>query len=298
MKSRSWLFIPALAGLLGSACQSAHTQPAQQPQVIAVPQEEMTRPASPQATPAVGDSTPARQTPTAEIQAGPARLSYNSCNVEGPYIALTFDDGPQATLTPKLLDILKEKGVKATFFVIGENAAANPDILQREVAEGHEIGNHSWNHQAFTKAKGSGVTMQVEQTNAAIESAIGKKPVIVRPPYGSTNVAISKRLNGEYGLKVVMWDVDPLDWKIRNSDHVMSEILKSTKAGSIILSHDIHATTVAAMPATIDALLAKGFKFVTVSELIAMDRPQLAAKPSATPVATPTATSKPARKAH
>lgn len=298
MKSRSWLFIPALAGLLGSACQSAHTQPAQQPQVIAVPQEEMTRPVGPQTPPAAGDSTPAMKAPTAEIQAGPARLTYSSCNVEGPYIALTFDDGPQPTLTPKLLDILKEKGIKATFFVIGENAAANPEILQREVAEGHEIGNHSWNHQAFTKAKGSGVTMQVEQTNAAVANAIGKKPAIVRPPYGATNTAISKRLNGEYGLKVVMWDVDPLDWKIRNSDHVMSEILKSTKAGSIILSHDIHATTVAAMPATIDALLAKGFKFVTVSELIAMDRPQLAAKPSATPVAAPTAPAKRVRKTH
>ncbi|MEI6278633.1 MAG: polysaccharide deacetylase family protein [Verrucomicrobiae bacterium] len=282
MNSRSWLIVPAIAGLLGAACQSARTQPSQQPQVIAVPQEETARPPG-AAGPAVGDSTPAMQAPSAESASGPTRPSYNSCNVEGPYIALTFDDGPHVTLTPKLLDILKEKGVKATFFVLGENVAANPEVVQRAAAEGHEIGNHSWNHQAFTKSKGAGLSMQVEQTNAAIESATGRKPVLVRPPYGSTNAAITKRLNGEYGLKVVMWDVDPLDWKNRNSDHVTSEILKNTKAGSIVLSHDIHPTTVAAMPATIDGLLAKGFQFVTVSELIALDRPQPAAKPPAKP---------------
>jgi len=280
MKSRSWLIIPVIAGFLGVACQSARTQSAQPPQVVVVPQEQTAPPAG--MLPA-GDSTPAMQAPAPEAADGPARLSYNSCNVEGPYIALTFDDGPHATLTPKLLDILKEKGVKATFFVLGQNAAANPEILQRAVAEGHEIGNHSWDHKAFPKAGGSGVASQLAQANSAIESATGKKPVLVRPPYGSTTATITKRLNKEYGLQVVMWDVDPLDWKNRNSARVTSEILKNTKAGSIVLAHDIHPTTVAAMPATIDGLLANGFKLVTVSELIAMDRPQLAAKTAATP---------------
>jgi peptidoglycan/xylan/chitin deacetylase (PgdA/CDA1 family) len=195
-------------------------------------------------------------------------------------VALTFDDGPHATLTPKLLDILKEKGVKATFFVLGQCVVANPDILARAVAEGHEIGNHSWDHKSLTKVGAAGVASEINQTNAAIENASGKKPVLVRPPYGATNATITKRLNEEFGLKVVMWDVDPLDWKIRNSAHVESEILKGAKAGSIILSHDIHPTTVAAMASTIDALKAKGFQFVTVSELIAMDRPKVAASKS------------------
>jgi len=284
MKTRSWLVVPLIAGLLGAACQSAQTQPAQQPQVIAVPQNEMTQaPGMPATLPAQGDSTPAMQAPPAAT--GPKKLTYNSCNVEGPYIAITFDDGPHATLTPKLLDILKERGVKATFYVIGQNVAANPEVVQRAVAEGHEIGNHSWNHQSFTKGGGSGVAMQVNQTNDAIQSAIGKKPATLRPPYGATTASISKRLNEEFGLKVIMWDVDPLDWKNRNSERVTSEILKNTKPGSIVLAHDIHATTVNAMPATIDGLLAKGFKFVTVSELIAMDRPQLAAKALPSPAA-------------
>ncbi len=287
MKTRTWLVVPMIAGLLGAACQSAQTQSAQQPQVVAVPQNEVAQPSGAAPTlPPKGDSTPVMQAPPAET--GPKKLSYNSCNVEGPYIALTFDDGPHATLTPKLLDILKERGIKATFFVLGECVAANPDVLKRAVAEGHEIGNHSWDHKAFTKSGGAGVASQINQTNAAIENAAGIKPATVRPPYGSTNATITKRLNDEFGLKVIMWDVDPLDWKNRNSEHVTSEILKNTKAGSIVLAHDIHPTTVNAMPATIDGLLAKGFKFVTVSELIAMDRPQAPAKTLPSPAAAKT----------
>ncbi|MFZ4775082.1 MAG: polysaccharide deacetylase family protein [Terrimicrobiaceae bacterium] len=284
MKTRTWLVVPIIAGLLGAACQPAHTQSSQQPQVIAVPQNETAQPpgaATP--LPPQGDSTPVMQAPPAET--GPKKLSYNSCNVDGQYIALTFDDGPSATLTPKLLDILKERGVKATFFVLGECVAANPDVLKRAADEGHEIGNHSWDHKAFTKAGGAGVASQINQANAAIENATGKKPVIVRPPYGATNATITKRLNDEFGLKVIMWDVDPLDWKNRNSERVTGEILKNTKPGSIVLAHDIHATTVNAMPATIDGLLAKGYKFVTVSELLAMDRPQPVAKVQPAPAA-------------
>lgn len=280
MKSRTWLVIPVVAGFLAVGCQSAHTQSAQQPQVIVVPPGEPT-PTPGMGAPAASDSTPAMKAPAPEPATGPNRFSYNSCNVDGQYIALTFDDGPHATLTPKLLDILKEKGVKATFYVLGQCVVANPEVLQRAAAEGHEIGNHSFDHKAFTKAGGAGVASEVNQTSEAIEKLTGKKPATVRPPYGSTNTSITKRLNEEFGLKVVMWDVDPLDWKYRSSSRVTSEILKNTKAGSIVLSHDIHPTTVAAMPDTIDGLLAKGFKFVTVSELIAMDRPQAAPTPAA-----------------
>jgi len=280
MKTRTWLVVPAVAALLCAACQFAHTQTSQKPQVIAVPQDAAAK-GTVLSSPAQGDSTPAMQAPAA---AGPVtgavRSSYNTCNVEGPYIALTFDDGPHATLTPRLLDILKEKGIKVTFFVLGECVAANPAVLQRAAAEGHEIGNHSWDHKAFPKVGAAGVASEINQTNAAIENATGRKPVLVRPPYGATNATITKRLNEEFGLKVVMWDVDPLDWKVRNSAHVKAEILKSTKPGSIVLSHDIHPTTIDAMAETIDALKEKGFKFVTVSELIAMDRPLPAATPA------------------
>lgn len=276
-KSHTWFIAPVIAGFLGAACQSGHTQ-SQQPQVIAVPQDEMSK-APGLGEPAVGDSTPAMQmVPATGAAAGPERLTYTACNVEGPYIAMTFDDGPKPGQTDRLLDMLKERGIKATFFVVGQNAAAFPELIQRMVAEGHEVGNHSWNHASFTKAGAAGVASQINQTDAALIAAGAPKPVTVRPPYGATNASISKRLNQEFGQKVIMWDVDPLDWKHRNSARVTAEILKNTKPGSIVLAHDIHASTVDAMPATLDGLAQKGFKFVTVSELIAMDRPQLASK--------------------
>ena len=275
MKHNSWILGLALAlALIGASFKLSHAQNAAQPALPAgAPKVETARPAP--AHPAQGDSTPVMQAADAGPSvAGQKRLSYNACNVEGPYIALTFDDGPHATLTPRLLDILKARGIKATFFVLGQCVVANPDVLRRAVAEGHEIGNHSWDHRALTKVGAAGVALEVNQTNAAIEQAGGKKPTLLRPPYGATTTTITKRLNEEYGLKVILWDVDPLDWKVRNAAHVTGEILKHTRPGSIILAHDIHPSTIDAMPATLDALLEKGFQFVTVSDLVARDRPQ------------------------
>lgn len=203
----------------------------------------------------------------------PRKSSYNSCNVDGTSLAITFDDGPHPKNTPRLLDMLKERGLKATFYVIGQNVAQYPEIMQRIVAEGHEIGNHSYTHAALTKCSPAKVGEEVSKTNDAILQACGAKPTTIRPPYGATNASITKRLNDEFGLTVVMWSVDPLDWKIRNAGHVSGHILQNAKSGSIVLAHDIHPTTIDAMPKVLDGLLAKGHKFVTVSELIAMDRP-------------------------
>jgi peptidoglycan/xylan/chitin deacetylase (PgdA/CDA1 family) len=209
------------------------------------------------------------------------RLYYCTVPGVGRTVALTFDDGPSAKLTPMLLDILKQRGIHVTFFVVGENAAAYPDILKREIAEGHEIGNHSWNHPQLTHLSLDGIRSQIERTNDAIRAATGHNPTLLRPPYGATSPTLNRWFAKTYGMKVILWEVDPLDWKYRNSAHVQSEILKQTKPGDIILSHDIHATTVAAMPATLDALIAKGYKFVTVSQLIAMQGTQ----PTPTPAA-------------
>jgi len=226
------------------------TNPAQAPQPSAV-----VVPAAPEPPPA------------------PRKPSYNSCNVDGTYLAITFDDGPHPKNTPRLLDMLKERGLKATFYVIGQNVVLYPEIMQRIVAEGHEIGNHSYTHPALTKCSAAKVTEEITKTNEAILQACGVKPTTMRPPYGATNPAVTKRLNDEFGLTVVMWSVDPLDWKIRKASHVSNHILQNTKPGAIVLAHDIHPSTIDAMPAVLDGLLAKGHQFVTVSELIAMDRP-------------------------
>lgn len=200
-------------------------------------------------------------------------IGYSSVHVDGPYIAMTFDDGPEPKLTPKLLDLLKAKGIKATFFVVGQNAADYPDVLKRAISEGHEIGNHSWSHPNFAKMSDGAVTNELQKTHDAILQATGVKPTLLRPPYGSITKREREWIHDRFGYKIILWDVDPLDWKYRNPAHVESEILKQTRHGSIILSHDIHATTVEAMPATFDALLAKGYKFVTVSELLALEKP-------------------------
>ena len=246
-------------------------------QLPARPTEGFTPAVVPDPTAPVPTSEPSEvavPAPTVETNPLPPRKpSYSSCSVDGPVLALTFDDGPHPKNTPRLLDMLKERGIKATFYVIGQNVAQYPEVMKRIVAEGHEIGNHSYTHVSLTKCSQDKVTDEVSKTNDAILQACGAKPTTIRPPYGATNAAITKRLNDEFGLTVVMWSVDPLDWKIRKSAHVSSHILQNAKSGSIILSHDIHPTTIDAMPEVLDGLLAKGHKFVTVSELIAMDRP-------------------------
>jgi len=230
-----------------------------------------------------GMQAPAQQTP------GTERSSYNSIHVDGPYIAMTFDDGPDAKLTPRLLDILKERHIHATFFVLGERVKDHPEILEREIAEGHEVGNHSWDHKALNKLAEGGLQHELADTSELIKQTVGKPVTLMRPPYGATNPRLSRAIEKEYGMKVILWSVDPDDWKDPGASVVSSRILNGwkqsagTKPGAIILSHDIHKGTIEAMPATLDALLAKGYKFVTVSELLALEskNPAPAPNPSA-----------------
>jgi peptidoglycan/xylan/chitin deacetylase (PgdA/CDA1 family) len=226
-------------------------------------------------------------------------ITFNSVHVDGPYIALTFDDGPNATLTPKLLDLLAARHLKATFFVVGQNAADHPDILKRAVREGHEIANHSWSHPNLGKMSDEAVRRELQKTDDAIAAAIGKRPTLMRPPYGSITAHQKKWIHDEFGYRIIIWDVDPLDWKRPGPSVVTARILKETKAGSIVLAHDIHPPTIEAMPATFDQLMKKGFKSVTVTELLGMATP-LPPKPTpspsaprAIPVATPAPASSP-----
>jgi peptidoglycan/xylan/chitin deacetylase (PgdA/CDA1 family) len=211
-----------------------------------------------------------------------SKITYSSCHVDGPYIALTFDDGPHAANTPRLLDMLKQRGIKATFFMVGECAQEYPQIVKRIVAEGHEVANHSWKHLQLTKMGEATLKQDLQKAHDAIVAGGGVAPKLLRPPYGAFRPEQQKWAHNEFGYKCILWDVDPLDWKVRNAAHVESEILKHTVSGSIILSHDIHKTTIDAMPSTIDTLLSRGFKFVTVSQLLAMDKP-VAPKPKTAP---------------
>jgi peptidoglycan/xylan/chitin deacetylase (PgdA/CDA1 family) len=209
----------------------------------------------------------------APVVAGQPKITFSQCHVDGPYVAITFDDGPHAQNTPRLLDMLKQRNIKATFFVVGECVREYPAIMKRIVAEGHEIANHSWSHPQLSKMGEGSVTEQLQKTHDAILNTTGVVPKLMRPPYGAFTANQRAWANAKWGYKTILWDVDPLDWKVRNADRVKTEILRHTVAGSIILSHDIHKSTIDAMPDTLDGLIGRGFKFVTVSELVAMDRP-------------------------
>ncbi len=225
----------------------------------------------------------AMQTPQELPSACGERSYVTAVPVEGQYIAMTFDDGPSAALTPHLLDILKQRNIKVTFFVLGQLVQEHPEIIARAVAEGHEIANHSWDHKALNKLGEGGLKHELSDTSEAISKVTGKPVTLMRPPYGATNPRLNRAIEKEYGMKVILWSVDPFDWKRPGPQAVSQRILAGTKPGAIILAHDIHPGTIEAMPATFDALLAKGYKFVTVSELLAMESKNPTPAPAASP---------------
>jgi peptidoglycan/xylan/chitin deacetylase (PgdA/CDA1 family) len=232
-------------------------------------------------TPGASPSPSPTPAPSPEASTGASKpATWFSVNVDGPYIAMTFDDGPSPETTPRLLDILKQRNIKATFFMIGQNAERNPAIVKRILAEGHEIGNHSWTHPQLSKLSDDRVTEEINKTQNAIKDASGYTPVLMRPPYGAITARQKDWIEKQFGLSVIIWSVDPFDWKRPGSSVIEQRILAGARPGAIVLSHDIHKQTVDAMPATLDALAAKGFKFVTVSQLIAMNKPKSSPTPS------------------
>lgn len=179
--------------------------------------------------------------------------------------ALTFDDGPVSG-TNDLLDVLAARGAPATFFVVGSNVENHPEIMRRMVAEGHAVGNHTKDHPQLTRLDAGAIRRELTETDDAIEVATGQRPTILRPPYGAYNETVS-RVAGELGMSLVLWNVDPEDWKDRDSAVVARRVLAQTRNGSIVLSHDIHPSTREAYAAIVDGLLAEGFTLVTVPQL-------------------------------
>lgn len=184
------------------------------------------------------------------------------------FVALTFDDGPHTTLTPKLLDSLQKLNAKVTFFVMGVKLASRAAVLQRAVLEGHEIANHAWNHPVMTKIPFEEVKYQLELTNEAIYNATGKKPLVMRPPYGNTNRKLNQRIYDATRLPSIIWSLDTIDWKRPPSEEIVKRAVSKAVGGTIFLCHDIHPGTVEAIPILVGQLQQKGFVFKTVSELI------------------------------
>lgn len=178
-------------------------------------------------------------------------------------IALTFDDGPNAN-TLKILKTLDKYNVKATFFVIGQNASRNKNTLKKMHASGHEIANHTWSHPNLLRLSHSNRMSQMSKTDAVIESVTGKKPRLARAPGGSMTKSVAKKMNRTF----VYWNIDPQDWKYRNATTVTNHVMSKAGNKKIVLMHDIYASTATAVERIVPRLIAQGYTFVTVSELI------------------------------
>ena len=182
---------------------------------------------------------------------------------EKKVVALTFDDGPSRFTTPRLLDVLKEKRVKVTFFVLGVMAQNGRDIVRREVEEGHEVQSHTMYHGDFRKMSAEQIRDDMNRYDNLMNGITGGKPTLVRPPYGVVTQLAREVINRPF----ICWDVDTMDWKHRNAETVRARTISGIHNGAVVLMHDIHATTVDAVPAIIDELRGMGYEFVTVSEL-------------------------------
>ncbi len=178
------------------------------------------------------------------------------------YVALTFDDGPRRGTTERLLDGLKERGAKATFFLIGQQIEDNAALVARMAEEGHQIGNHTWSHQRLDGILPDEAAQEVARTEAALEALLRGEKYWLRPPYGQVAEGV------ELGVPMVKWCVDPRDWESRDAEKVTRAILDCVEPNSIILLHDIYSTSVDAALRVVDRLQEEGYWFVTVEELL------------------------------
>ncbi|HIT63197.1 MAG TPA: polysaccharide deacetylase family protein [Candidatus Ventrimonas merdavium] len=180
-------------------------------------------------------------------------------------VALTFDDGPQPSVGNRIMDCLAQYGGKATFFMVGERVGSHKAEVQRMVAEGHEVANHSMNHKYFQKLGAAEIRSQVEQCNDAIEAACGVRPKLMRLPGGNVNSTVKANVN----MPMIQWNIDTLDWKTKNADKTVAAVLDHVKDGDIILMHELYSQSGDAALRIIPELHRRGYQMVTVSEMAA-----------------------------
>jgi peptidoglycan/xylan/chitin deacetylase (PgdA/CDA1 family) len=165
-----------------------------------------------------------------------------------PCIALSFDDGPSAAVTPQVLTILEQHHIPATFFLIGKNIDGNQTLVQRMAADGFEVGNHSWSHPDMTQLTPDQIKTELLSTQAAIVNAGAPLPTLFRPPYG----AVSDQVLADAGLQAALWNIDPVDWQATDPIALAQNIINTAKPGGIVDLHDIHQVTADALPAVLD----------------------------------------------
>lgn len=285
-RPRRWAVAALCAVLLTAGCagtpQSATPAPQASGPATPVPSAAASA-ASPSATPA-GDDAPAPRSevtavPIRELVAGPPSASTQPGRRVNPppagavdcgqvkCIALTFDDGP-GPHTERLLGMLTSTGARATFFMQGVNVRANPGVARRVAnTPGMEVANHSSTHPQLTGVGSAQLRREVVGNHATIQEATGRNVTVFRPPYGARNAAVDA-MAAEAGEAVILWDVDTLDWKTRSATATRKAVADQARAGSIVLMHDIHGSTVDAVPGIISDLQGQGYVLVTVTELL------------------------------
>ena len=201
---------------------------------------------------------------TAAPAAADVRQAPDCAEVE--CVALTFDDGP-GEHTDELLDMLDEHDAKATFYVLGSKIDAYTDVVRRMVDQDHEVGNHTWDHADLATLSADQIKDDLKRTDQAIERATGQEPATMRPPYGS----LDDTARGAIDKPMLLWDVDTLDWQHRDPAKTVDITTRETGQGSVVLFHDIHKTSVEAIPEVLDRLSDEGYEFVTVSEMMGSD---------------------------
>ena len=182
-----------------------------------------------------------------------------------PMVALTFDDGPQPSVGNRIMDCLAQYGGKATFFMVGERVGSYKTEVQRMVAEGHEVANHTMNHKYLQKLGAAQIQAQVNNGNDAIQAACGVRPTLLRLPGGNHNATVLANA----GMPMIQWNVDTLDWKTRNADKTVAAVLNHVKDGDIILMHELYGATGDAVARIVPELHKRGFQMVTVSQMAA-----------------------------
>lgn len=183
--------------------------------------------------------------------------------VEQPLVALTFDDGPSPRTTPTLLEGLSERGVQATFFLIGSQVIGNEDLVRRMDTEGHQIGIHTYDHVQLTGLNREDFNAQVDKTRQLLKNLLGHNDFLLRPPYGLNDEAVRSMAE----CPIILWSIDPEDWGDQNTQREVEHILTHVQDGSIILLHDIYPESVATALQVVDALHQQGYLFVTIDQL-------------------------------
>lgn len=184
--------------------------------------------------------------------------------MNNPKIAITFDDGPDPCYTEQLLDGLKERGAKASFFLMGKQAEAYPELVLRMQEEGHLIGNHTYSHIELTEDNRELFKAELIRTNELLLHLTGEEPQYVRPPYGSWDKAFERELE----MIPVLWTIDPMDWSSSDVDAIVEKVVREAKENAVILMHDEYQSSVTSALAIVDILQKQGYEFVTVDEIL------------------------------